>query len=131
MIGGAGTEPGTEVPRDPQEAVQRYYALVDAGDVPGVVGCFAAEAVYHRPGYPPMVGHAALTDFYAGERVIADGRHELDEVVTQGRRVAVHGRFVGTLKDGSPASVGFADFWVLDETGRALTRRTFFDSPAV
>ena len=35
MIGGAGTEPGTEVPRDPQEAVRRYYALVDAGDVPG------------------------------------------------------------------------------------------------
>lgn len=116
---------------DPEQAVRRYYALVDAGDVAGVVGCFAQDAVYHRPGYDPIAGHAALTRFYGGERVIADGRHELAEVVVDGARVAVHGRFAGTLKDGSPAQVGFADFWVLDEQGRALTRHSFFDSPAV
>ena len=45
--------------------------------------------------------------------------------------MAVHGRFVGTLKDGSAARVGFADFWVLDDSGRAVTRRSFFDTPAV
>lgn len=114
-----------------EQAVRRYYALVDAGDVTGVVDCFAPDATYHRPDYDPMVGHAALTDFYGGERVIADGRHELDELVVDGRRVAVHGRFVGTLKDGSAARVGFADFWVLDDSGRAVTRRSFFDTPAV
>ena len=114
-----------------EEAARRYYALVDAGDVDGVVGCFAEDAVYHRPGYAPMEGRAALAEFYGGERVIADGRHELDEVVVEGRRVAVHGRFVGTLKDGSAARVGFADFWVLDEADRATSRRSFFDTPAV
>ncbi|CAM3888743.1 nuclear transport factor 2 family protein [Janibacter anophelis] len=114
-----------------EQAARRYYALVDAGDVDGVVGCFAEDAVYHRPGYAPMEGRAALAEFYGGERVIADGRHELDEVVVEGRRVAVHGRFVGTLKDGSAARVGFADFWVLDEEDRATSRRSFFDTPAV
>lgn len=114
-----------------EQATRRYYALVDAGDVDGVVGCFAEDAVYHRPGYAPMEGRAALAEFYGGERVIADGRHELDEVVVEGRRVAVHGRFVGTLKDGSAARVGFADFWVLDEEDRATSRRSFFDTPAV
>lgn len=114
-----------------EQAARRYYALVDAGDVDGVVGCFAEDAVYHRPGYAPMEGRAALAEFYGGERVIADGRHELDEVVVDGRRVAVHGRFVGTLKDGSAARVGFADFWVLDEEDRATSRRSFFDTPAV
>ncbi|WP_114202795.1 nuclear transport factor 2 family protein [Janibacter anophelis] len=114
-----------------EQATRRYYALVDAGDVDGVVGCFAEDAVYHRPGYAPMEGRAALAEFYGGERVIADGRHELDEVVVEGRRVAVHGRFVGTLKDGSAARVGFADFWVLDEADRATERRTYFDAPAV
>ncbi|NLE71169.1 MAG: nuclear transport factor 2 family protein [Actinomycetales bacterium] len=114
-----------------EAAARRYYELVDAGDVDGVVGCFAEDAVYHRPGYAPMEGRAALAEFYGGERVIADGRHELDEVVVEGRRVAVHGRFVGTLKDGSAARVGFADFWVLDEADRATSRRSFFDTPAV
>ena len=28
-----------------EAAVRRYYELVDAGDVEGVVGCFAADAV--------------------------------------------------------------------------------------
>jgi ketosteroid isomerase-like protein len=114
-----------------ETAVRHYYDLVDAGDVAGVVACFADDAVYHRPGYEPMAGRAALTDFYGGERVIADGRHELDEVVVDGSRVAVHGRFVGTLKDGSAARVGFADFWVLDEQEQAVTRHSFFDTPAV
>ena len=55
----------------------------------------------------------------------------LAELVVDGRRVAVHGRFVGTLKDGSAARVGFADFWVLGGDRRATTRRSFFDTPAV
>ncbi|WP_068265921.1 nuclear transport factor 2 family protein [Janibacter limosus] len=114
-----------------EDAVRRYYDLVDAADVEGVLDCFADDAVYHRPGYAPMIGRDALGAFYGGERVIADGRHELDEMVVDGRRVAVHGRFVGTLKDGSAAQVGFADFWVLDEQGRARTRHSFFDTPAV
>ncbi|KRE35805.1 ketosteroid isomerase [Janibacter sp. Soil728] len=114
-----------------EAAVRRYYELVDAGDVDGVVGCFADDAVYHRPGYEPMAGRAALTAFYAGERVIADGQHELVEMVADGHRVAVHGRFVGTHKDGRAVQVGFADFWVLDEQDRAITRRSFFDTPAV
>lgn len=114
-----------------EAAVRRYYELVDAGDVEGVVGCFADDAVYHRPGYAPMVGAEALHAFYSGERVIADGRHVLDELVVDGERVAVHGRFTGTLKDGSAAQVGFADFWVLRDDRRATTRRSFFDTPAV
>lgn len=114
-----------------EAVVRRYYELVDAGDVEGVVGCFADDAVYHRPGYAPMVGAEALRAFYSGERVIADGRHVLDELVVDGERVAVHGRFSGTLRDGSAAQVGFADFWVLGGDRRATTRRSFFDTPAV
>ena len=120
--------------RSSAEAVVRaYYAAVDADDVETLIGLFAADATYERPGYEPFVGHEALRAFYTGDRVIASGKHTLDAVVVDatGEQVAVHGRFEGTLKDGSAASVGFADFWVLDETGRALTRRTFFDSPAV
>ncbi len=111
--------------------VRRYYDRVDANDVEGVLDCFADDGVYHRPGYEPMRGRDALAAFYGGERVIAAGRHELDEVVVDGARAAVRGRFVGTLKDGSEARVGFADFMVLDAEGRFVTRHSYFDRPAV
>lgn len=114
-----------------EEAVRRYYEAVDAGDVDGVIACFAEDAVYHRPGYAPMEGREALAAFYGGERVIADGRHTLDAVLVDGSSVAVRGRFVGTLKDGSGATVGFADIWVLDADERAVTRHSYFDTPAV
>lgn len=114
-----------------EEAVRRYYEAVDAGDVDGVIACFAEDAVYHRPGYAPMEGREALAAFYGGERVIADGRHTLDAVLVDGSSVAVRGRFVGTLKDGSGATVGFADIWVLDEERRAVTRHSYFDTPTV
>lgn len=113
------------------DAVRRYYERVDAGDVAGVLDCFADDAVYHRPGYAPMVGRESLAAFYGGERVIADGQHILDALLVDGDQVAVRGRFEGTLKDGSPARVGFCDFFVLDEHDRALTRHSYFDVPAV
>lgn len=155
--GPMGGPAGNDLVAAAEASVRRYYDLVDAGDVPGVLDFFAADAVYHRPGYPPMVGREALAAFYGGERVIADGRHELDAVVVaagedagpaasgpvtadgsahdltdgSGPAVAVRGRFVGTLKDGSPARVGFADFFVLDAELRAATRHSYFDRPAV
>lgn len=113
------------------ERTRHYYATVDAGDVTGVLDWFADDAVYHRPGYPPMRGRRALQEFYAGERVIESGRHTLDQVLVDGSSVAVRGRFEGRLRDGSAASVGFADFIDYDADGRAVERRSYFDSPAV
>lgn len=116
---------------DPVRRTRDYYALVDAGDVAGVLEWFAEDAVYHRPGYQPLEGREALGAFYGGERVIESGAHHVDDIVADGRRVAVRGRFAGRLRDGSDASVGFADFIDYDADGRAAARRTFFDRPAV
>ena len=113
------------------ERTRHYYERVDAGDVEGVLAWFADEATYYRPGYPPMRGRSALAEFYGGERVIDSGRHSLDEVLVQGERVAVRGRFDGTLKDGSTVSIGFADFIRYDADGRAAERRSYFEAPAV
>lgn len=114
-----------------ERAVRGYYDRVDAADVEGVLDCFTQDAVYHRPGYEPMAGRDALAAFYGGDRVIADGRHQLDAVLVDGRSAAVRGRFVGTLKDGTAARVGFADFFVLDDDERIRTRHSYFDRPAV
>lgn len=116
---------------DLRAQTRNYYERVDAGDVQGVLDWFAEDGVYHRPGYPPMRGRAALSAFYGGERVISSGAHTVHEILVDGLAVAVRGRFEGTLKDGSTVSVGFADFVTYDRDGHAVERHSFFDTPTV
>jgi ketosteroid isomerase-like protein len=112
-------------------AVEHYYELVDSGDVEGLLGLFAPDAVYHRPGYPPLNGRAELKKFYSGDRVIAEGKHSLHTLVATGETVAAHGEFAGILKDGSSVHLRFADFFAVGEDGRFARRDTFFFSPMV
>jgi ketosteroid isomerase-like protein len=113
------------------QQVRHYYECVDAGNVDGLLELFAPGAVYHRPGYPPMEGRAAMAEFYRGERVIESGRHTLDQVTADGTKVAVQGEFAGVLKDGSQVSLRFADFFTLAPDGLFARRDTFFFSPMV
>ncbi|MEV0781237.1 nuclear transport factor 2 family protein [Streptomyces sp. NPDC050433] len=111
--------------------IQRYYELVDAGDVSGLVALFAPDAVYRRPGYEPLVGTAELERFYREQRVIKEGRHALSSHLVQGDEGAVHGTFEGVLHDGREVSVRFADFFVFSDSGAFRSRDTFFFAPSV
>jgi ketosteroid isomerase-like protein len=113
------------------EAVRQYYRLVDDDDVDGLLDLFAPDAVYHRPGYPPLNGRADLARFYGGDRVIAAGTHLLHMVVADGDQVAAHGEFSGVLKDGREVRLRFADFFAVGADGRFARRDTFFFSPMV
>lgn len=114
-----------------EATVRAYYDAVDTGTVKDVVACFAADAVYRRPGYAPLHGSAALMRFYSDERVIESGRHTVTTVVVAGNEAAVHGRFAGRLRDASEVEIGFADFFVVGPDGRFAQRDTFFSAPAV
>ncbi|MEO5875035.1 MAG: nuclear transport factor 2 family protein [Streptosporangiaceae bacterium] len=114
-----------------QSAVHRYYELVDADDVEGLVALFDANAVYHRPGYEPLVGTTELERFYREDRVIDKGRHTLSATVTGDGGAAVHGAFEGVLKDGRQVALRFADFFTFSQEGTFQTRDTFFFSPMV
>ncbi|ADU51924.1 protein of unknown function DUF1486 [Thermaerobacter marianensis DSM 12885] len=87
-----------------------YYQRVDAGDLEGLLALFHPEVVYERGGRPPIHGLDALRQFYIGERIVREGRHELERVLVEGPHVAVRGRFRGVLKSGEPVDVRFADF---------------------
>jgi steroid delta-isomerase len=112
------------------EVVATCYRLIDAGDVDGMLKLFADDAVYQRPGYPPLAGSAALRVFYTSTRMIRQGVHILHTLVVSGDVVAVEGTFRGTLKDGSAVEQRFADFFRLCGH-RVSERRTYFDAPAV
>ncbi len=121
----------TAAPDEQVRSVTDYYRHVDAGEVSSLVSLFTDEAVYYRPGYTPLRGHAELRTFYDSERVIESGRHELAQIIRADRTIAVYGTFTGVLKSGTAVTVGFADFFTLDDHGRFAERRTFFDKPAV
>jgi ketosteroid isomerase-like protein len=113
-----------------RQRVERYYELVDAPDLDGMLALFAEDAVYERPGYEPLRGKEELDRFYGSERVIDTGRHTLDDVIADGDRVGVRGRFDGVLKDGREVSVRFADFFML-RGDLIAERHTYFFTPSV
>jgi ketosteroid isomerase-like protein len=112
-------------------AVLRYYALVDQGDVPGLVALFAPDATYHRPGYQPIGGSAALTAFYLDQRVIREGKHTINAVVANSQQVAVQGTFAGVLRDGRSVDLRFSDFFTVGADDRFTRRDTYFFAPLV
>ncbi|MFJ2116076.1 MULTISPECIES: nuclear transport factor 2 family protein [unclassified Streptomyces] len=111
--------------------VNRYYTLVDTGRFDELVALFAPDAVYERPGYEPLEGRAALTDFYTSRRVIAQGRHRLTRVVVDGGNVAAEGIFAGTLRSGDEVSLRFSDFFTVGADGLFSHRVTYFFSELV
>lgn len=113
------------------ELVMRYYELVDANDVTGLVDLFTADAVYHRPGYLPLRGRDELVRFYTNERVISTGHHTVTTMVLSGSHAAVNGEFSGELRDGQEVSLRFADFFEIGPGGRFSRRDTFFFAPMV
>lgn len=113
-----------------EELARQYYQLVDAEDFPAMHDLFTDDCVYERPGYDPLRGRAQMESFYSGTRVIASGAHRIDELLVDGDRVAVHGVFTGTLRDGSASEVGFADFFTY-AGDKIAHRRSFFFRPAV
>ena len=124
---GAGHEGGVSQ----VATVCRYYELADSGDVHGLIGLFAQDARYYRPGYPPLVGRAELERFYREQRVIKEGLHVLSVVVAAGDNVAVHGEFKGVLRNGQQVDARFADFFSFGPDGHFARRDTFFFSPLV
>lgn len=114
-----------------EHAVRRYYELVDEGDVDGLVALFDPEAVYHRPGYPPLCGKEELLRFYSSQRVIKEGKHTVGALVANTEEIAVHGEFHGTLHSGETVDTRFADFFRCNPDGTFNRRDTFFFVPLI
>jgi steroid delta-isomerase len=121
--------PATVAGSTAERRVRRFYECVDRGDVPGLVDLFAADSVYHRPGYEPYRGRHGMARFYGRERVIRDGRHTIHTLIAADGEVAVRGEFHGALHDGSAVHLRFADFFTVAANGQFTRRDTFFFAP--
>jgi ketosteroid isomerase-like protein len=110
--------------------IVQLFSVIDRREWARLDACFHPEVVYERPGYPPFEGLDRLRRFYEHERIIISGTHHLAAVVADGDQIACHGRFVGTLRDGSATDEAFADFYRVRD-GLVVYRRSFFFRPAI
>lgn len=117
------------MPTDTEGTVREYYDLVDAGDYEALVGLFAEDVRYERPGQDTITGRDQLLTFYREERPLENGAHEVHDVVATDDRATVRGRFTGEL-DGETVAFGFADFHEFAD-GQIVRRYTFTDRDAV
>lgn len=91
---------------------------------------FSTEAVYYRPGYPPMVGQEDIKMFYSKERIISSGKHSIDSILIAGNNAACRGSFVGIGRLGENLKIDFADFFTY-ENSHITSRTTYFFSPGI
>jgi ketosteroid isomerase-like protein len=110
--------------------ITELFQAVDSNDWTAMTQIFHDHITYERPGYEPFVGRDRVMQFYCQERVIASGKHHLEQVVVDHDRAACWGRFVGLGKDGSSIDERFADVYSFED-GKIRTRRSYFFRPAV
>ena len=110
--------------------ISDLFQAVDSNDWNAMSRIFHADVTYERPGYEPFVGRERVLQFYSQERVIASGKHQLEQVVFDHDQGACWGRFVGLKKDGSEVDERFADVYCFED-GKIKSRRSYFYRPAV
>jgi ketosteroid isomerase-like protein len=110
--------------------VRDLFQAVDSRNWHDLHQVFAADAIYERPGYEPLIGLEQILHFYEHERIIADGRHEVDHITGGLGAAACWGRFQGVSRAGELLDERFADTYVVHE-GKITLRRTYFWRPAI
>jgi|SRR6185437_10017326 len=110
--------------------VSKLFDIIDSGHWNGLDRVFTDDCVYERPGYPPLRGLNALRQFYAEERIIAEGKHLVERVVGDSDSAACWGTFTGISRSGDQLAEEFADTFLIVD-GRIRYRKTFFYRPAI
>jgi ketosteroid isomerase-like protein len=114
------------------QSIAKMFSAIDECAWPRLSEYFHDDVVYIRPGYDPIRGLADLLDFYAHRRIIAKGKHTIEEtcVGSNGNMISATGSFTGVDRSGKTVEVRFCDVYVF-QTGKIRRRETFFNSPAV
>lgn len=106
------------------QLVSRLFAVIDGERWDELGTVFDRDAVCHRPGAEPLVGLAAIEDFYRHKRPIVSGRHELTRVVSDLDAAACWGRFTGRDQAGNTLDVRVAEAYLV--RNGLITERTTY-----
>lgn len=122
---------------DPETAIRRVYAAIDAGDFDAMSGLMHDEFVDHEeiPGFAPT--REGVVDFFRMTRgAFPDLRMEVDGILVSGDTAVARGRMTGTHRGeymGVPAGgrsvdVPLIDIIRFDDAGLAVEHWGVFDA---
>jgi steroid delta-isomerase len=115
------------------KVITDYFAATRAMDAAAWISTFAEDATSYDPvGAPPMQGHAALRQFFAG----ITGAFESvglveDHVFPSGKEVAVKWTGRGTGKNGRAVTFEGIDIFEINDAGKIQTVRAYWNPAAM
>jgi ketosteroid isomerase-like protein len=112
------------------DLVRRLLTVIDLRDWRELATLVTEDVRYDRPGYPTIDGHVEFMRFYRHTRIIADGKHRLESLLTAPTHGFCWGVFEGVSRGGEPLCELFADWYEFDGD-RVRLRRSFFFRPGI
>jgi hypothetical protein len=106
--------------------VRLSYHYLDIADIDGYGSILDIDAVLHAPGMPPVRGRRQIEKFQQLRIGVAGaGRHELEHVFGNNRRIAAVGQYFTTDEDGHEGSIEFADLFTIAPNGLIGSQKTY------
>lgn len=114
------------------EVVNAYFDAICSLDCEAWIATFAADAVSHEPGNPPLEGHDALRAFFNG---VAAGFENIrmlpDQVFVVGNEAGIKWSASGLGKTGRQAKFEGVDVFTLNDYGKIQTVKAYWDPAAM
>lgn len=138
----------TSLPTSPLiKDIKRYYEQIDILDINGIMERFSPtqSVIYEREGWPPFVGFDQIYDFFSRQRTLR-GKHSLKGVshvldpelhpskpqnAPKGTVIFAEGTFNGDNKGTPVKNLEWADWWVFNDDGRIIYRKSVTSLPGV
>jgi len=115
-----------------QKAVNDYFDAICNLNCEAWIATFAADAVSHEPGSPPLEGHDALRAFFNG---VAGGFETIEmrpqQIFVVGNEAGVKWSASGLGKTGRQAKFEGIDIFTLNGDGKIQTVKAYWDPAAM
>jgi ketosteroid isomerase-like protein len=105
--------------------IDKMFSIIDNRDFSRLSEVFCDDIIYERPGYEPLYGITELIDFYQNIRIIAEGEHLVDEIISEKSRGSCWGTFAGKNHQGKALNARFSDCYTFEQE-KVKTRATYF-----
>lgn len=115
-----------------RQSINDYFAAISSLDCDAWLATFAADAVSHEPGSPPLEGHDALRMFFKG---VAGGFEKIemkpDRIFTVGSEAGVKWSAVGVGKNRREVKFEGVDVFFINDGGKIQTVKAYWDPAAM
>jgi uncharacterized protein len=113
-----------------EEIIIRIFQTIDNRRWNAFFEYFDTNATYERPGYVPLSGLGEILAFYRQDRIIKQGTHRIEKILSDDEAACCWGVFDGTSKNDERLHEPFADVYRIAK-GKIVYRKTFFYRAAI